>query len=217
MKLTLTSAALLLALLTLAPAAAGQTCTCSAPGKTSCSVTCSGGCSAVCVRKACWASCGDAESQQLRMRVTLTGNAFDAKAVSDQLTEQTGSKIVFTPRRPGGTHNFEHNNNSLYDVLTLLAKRGSVMVNGMDFRELQRLGAAMTGGGGASFKSDKLAVRKVLERLYLMTGRSFSVESGDPDALVSLSLPKATLREVIAGIEEKAKVKLTQTENAPLQ
>lgn len=219
MKLTLTSAALLLALLTLSPAAAAQTCTCNA-SEASCgvSVTCSNGCSAVCTRRdACYATCGDAESRLLSVRVTLAGQGLDAKTVSDRLTTQAGTEIVFSPRRPKDTYNLDNNDMPLYHVLKILAKRGKVTVRGRDFKEILRIGDTMDGRNGVTVKFNNLAVRKALDKLYFLTGQSFTVESGDADALVSLTVPNASVREVIAAIEKQANVKIGPAKSVALK
>lgn len=219
MKLTLTSAALLLVLLTFAPAAAGQTCTCNASdGSCDVSVSCSRGCSAVCTsHNACYATCGNFESQLLSVRVTLTGNGLDGKAVSDQLTTQTHTEIVFVPRKTKRHYNLDLKDTPLYNALKVLHKRGKVTVNGKDFGIIQRIGASMSGRGKVSVKFDSLAVRDALDKLYFLTGQSFSVESGDPDAVVTLSLPNAKLVQIIADIEKQANVKIRPAKSVALK
>lgn len=211
MKLILTSAALLLSLLAFAPTAAAQSCSCDAPDS-SChnvEVTCSGGCGAICGPKdACYAACGNFESDLLHVRVTLTTNGGDANEVTSQLKRQTDKVIEFLPRKPKDTFNLDLKGFPLFSVLDILSKRGVVKVNGTDFRKFQKLRTLMLKGGRVYIKLNDVTVQEALDKLTVVTGRPFRVKSGDATAPISLSLKAATYRDIAASISRQSGVKI---------
>lgn len=211
MRLTLTGAALLLLSLSFAPAAAGQTCACNAPDGTcnNVSVTCSRGCSAICAGKdSCYAACGNFEADLLHVRVTLTVVNGDGKEVSDKLTSESGTAIVFVPRRAKEPFNINLVDSPLYDVLSVLANRGRITVKGEDFRKIQRIHDMMLKDGRLSITFSNVTAQVALDKLSFLSGRSFVVESGDAAAQVNLSLRQATLEEIVAAISKQTGVKV---------
>lgn len=220
MKLTLTCAALLLSLTAFARTAAGQTCACTASdGSCNVSVTCSLGGTAVCAPKnACYAACGNFEAELSRVRITLTGTYGNAKEVSDQLSKQARTEIVFAPRKPRGPFTFDIKNDSLYNALNILSKRGGqITVNGKDFKKIQMIHEQVSGDGKITINFADTPVTVALSRLNFLSGKSFRVVSGNAETRFSLTLEQATLDQIIEGISQKAGVTVEEEKNAAMR
>ncbi len=210
MKAPLIVAALLLSLVTFVPAATGQTCSCKAPdAPNEVSVTCRHGCGAICApNNACYAACGNFETDLLHVRVTIQINKGGSKEVASLLTSQTGKEIEFVPRKMNDRFTLDLKDSPLFSALDILSKRGQITVNGTDFGKFQKLRTLMLRGGKVSLDFNNVPVREAVDKLSFLSGLRFHIVSGDAQAPVSISLQDVTLDEIVTRISEQTGVKI---------
>lgn len=210
MKQTLTALTLFMALTTFVAVVPGQkpTCSCESPDQT-ChgSVTCPSGCTAVCgPRDACYLSC---RNDLLYSRITLTFVNKSGQDMASVLSERTHTTIEFEPYKRNVTarYNLEIRDDDVWNALNFLYTRGNVRVNGLDFGKLRKLRREMKSGNiSVNFKG--ISVNGAIANLSFLSGLPFRVKSGDADKTLSLSLQRATLREIVSRISAETGVKI---------
>lgn len=210
MKVLPTHAALLLFLITLAHAAAGQTCSCKSPDK-SCdaAVDCPHGCTALCgSRDACYAACGSVEVDKSYARITIKVENGDSNEISSRLTDESGRKIKFTPRRKDATYSFELIDDPVWNALKFLSKRGMVLVDGTPFYKLEELRRKLLKGERVSAHFTDIPVINALAKLAFVSGLPFRVKAGDGEKRLSISLENVTLGEIVRRISTQTGVEI---------
>jgi hypothetical protein len=217
MKIPLSIIVLLLSLIMFAPTVAGQTCACKAPGNKGCTATatCPHGCTALCGPKdSCFATCGTIGGDNLQARITIKVENGDGNKVASLLTEKSGRKIIFipNPRRKKTLTSFELNNAPVWNALDLLSKYGNVLVSGVSFDSLKELRHGMKSGQKVSMHFTDTSVTNAVAELAFVSGKPFRVLEGNGEKLLSISLEKATLRQIIDKISAQAGVRIGQAE-----
>jgi hypothetical protein len=215
MKLPLTIATLLLSLIAFTPIVTGQTatCSCKAPGSCTPRVSCPHGCTALCgANDACYAGCGSIEADNSYARITLKIHNKDSEAIAASLSNQSGRKITFIPRKKTDRFSFELNNDPVWNALNFLAKRGTILVDGWDFEKLEELRRKMLKGEKISVNFTDVPVRNAVAKLSFLSGLPFRVESGDAEKNLSISLQEVTLSEIVSRISAETGVKIEQRE-----
>lgn len=142
-------ASLLLLSLAFFSTASGQnSCSCKATdGPSAAQARCPKGCSAICSHgDSCYAGCGE----DISARVSLILYNKDARTIAASLSQQSGRRITFTPRRKSERFNLELKNDPIWNVLSFLNKRGKIVVDGVDFNKFEELRRAMLKGGRAA-------------------------------------------------------------------
>jgi hypothetical protein len=209
MKLPLTIATLLLALITFAPTAISQnTCVCKAiDGSCEANLTCKHyGCTAICGSKdGCYAKCG---KDLLVTRFTLELVNKSSKKIVSALSRKTGNRIEFVPRNPKGLFTIVIKNDDMWNALDYLYERGEVKVNGKDWSIYQNIRRQASMDKKISVAFNNISVGDALAHLSFVSGMKFSVGSGEAERRISLSLQEVTLREVINRISTQAGIKI---------
>ena len=218
MKLPLTIAGLVLSLMTLTPATAGQkkNCSCQSPDGKSCAatVTCKRrGCTAICgPNKACYTACG---KDPLVTRFTLKRSNISTKETISILSRYTRRPIEFIPWREKdpGPFNIEINGDNVWNTMDYLYERGKLTMGGIDWGKLQEMRSGTSQGKKLSqVDFSGMSVKDALEHLSFLTGLEFQVESGNAKKMFSVSLREVTLGEVVDRISTEAGVKIKQME-----
>lgn len=131
-------------------AAIGQkfNCTCTQSADRSCSaeISCPDGCSAFCgSQDACFVSC---KRTAILGALTIKFDNEEGREIARVLSQKTKSRIEFTPskRFAGARFTVTLNNDSIWNALEFLNKRGQVKVNGVSFQALKRLQQAKSKG-----------------------------------------------------------------------
>ena len=212
MKLPLTLAALVLLLISFAPPARGQqkTCSCSAPDK-KCQIkeiTCPHGCTAVCAPdQACFATCRNPQIDRRHARISIKVDPTDsAEKIGKDLTAASGRRIKFIPS--GGRLSFQLDEGPLWDALTFLSQNGKVFLDGVDFDNIRNIRGKLKRGEKISVNYNGIPVQYALADLSFLSGLTIRAKSGNAEQLFSLTLPEATLKEVISKISKKTGVKI---------
>lgn len=192
------------------PRVFAEDCSCSASdGSCSASVSCPGGCIAFCPSGGCRARClSNYYETDLRQQVTLQMRDSSSKRLSAALARITGKEIVVSPNKPDETYTFDFKKAKLWDVLEVLSERGRVQIEGEDFGKLLRIRKAFLTGEKMSVCIRQAPVRYIVDQLATLSGFSIYTASGDPDALVTLSLKDVTLKEIAAEISQQTGVQI---------
>jgi hypothetical protein len=209
MKLPLTIATFLLALITFAHTATCQNiCACKAPdGSCEIEVKCQlHGCTAICGSKdGCYAKCGN---DLIITRFTLKLVNKGSKEIVAALSRITGNKIEFIPRRPRGLFTIDIKNDDIWNALNYLYERGEVKVNGVDWSIYQNIRRQTSMNEKISVDFNNISVGDALNHLSFVSGMHFSVGSAEAEKLITLSLQEVTLREVISRISTQTGIKI---------
>jgi hypothetical protein len=110
-----------------------SSCSCTAPDRScTASITCSGGCSAICGSGGNCSSSGESAVQQEKRNnlVSLSIEAGSAQEISATLTELSGVPVVWVPRQADSTVSMQVQDYPMEALLAGLAKRGAVAVGG---------------------------------------------------------------------------------------
>jgi hypothetical protein len=213
MKLRLIVAALFLTFWVFIPLAYAQkvTCGCNSPDN-SChgTVTCSTGCTAVCGSKdRCYMSC---RSDPLVERINAKFVEKSGVAIAAELTDLMKKKIEFIPfkhgRKKAPLYNLEVKNDNVWFLLEKLSKDGTVKVGGETFENFRKLRNETTNQKLTSLTFTQIPAKEVAAMLTFFSGHSLTVQSGDPDKLISISLQGVTLSQILDHISSTAGVQI---------
>lgn len=220
MKLSFTIAALVISLCTFAPVLGQTTCSCETPDRIckdgrpclgcKSSVTCQGGCTAFCgTHDACYFSC---RNDILNARITVQFVKKTGTEIVAVLSERTHKTIEFVPFKGNllAKYDYEIKNDDVFNILHFLYQRGDVKVNGMGFEKFEKIRNAMTKRKKMSVNFESIPVKDALARLSFLSRLSFRIKSGDGEKLLSLSLQKVTLGQIVSRITKDTGVKIEQ-------
>jgi hypothetical protein len=216
MKLPLTVAALLLLSIASALTATSQkqSCSCKAPdGSCEANVTCSRhGCTAICGSKdGCYSACG---KDTLLTRFTLRLVNKDSRQIASALSKHTGKQIDFVPRQRNSRFTIDVKGDDLWNALDYLHDQGVVTVNGVNWDKYRQIRGAALEGRKLSVNFNNMSVSDALVHLSFLTGKTYRVESGDAEKVISTSLQEVTLSELISRISEQTGVRIMQAERS---
>lgn len=187
-----------------------QTCSCKGVQGSTCiaSVTCSGGCSAICGSgNNCFVSC----SKDLAgPNLTLDFSQKDAKTIAVELSEKTKMRISFKPDRvnAGKLYDYHMKKSDIWRLLEFLNNLGSLKVNGISFDRYRQLQRQIKSGQRLSVKFNAMPAEVVAERLSFMSGSPIKVTSGDPTKPISVTTTEMTLSQILRTIKTETGVKM---------
>lgn len=140
---------ILLSIIFVSPVTAQNPCSCEATDRTcTARVRCQAGCTAICgYRDSCYAGCGSIEAE-LTTRINLSLRRKDGNTIAASLSSLSGRRIQFRTSRRNERFSLELKNDPLWNVLSYLAKRGTVLVDGTDFKRLEKIRHEMGKGKG---------------------------------------------------------------------
>jgi len=217
MRLLAASLLVSLFLLNTSATAPFEDCSCTAAdGSCSASVSCGGGCIAYCPSGACRASCiknGDAaelELGSLMMRpVTVQFDRGSSRQVASELARITARQVAFTPNNPQERFNLDAKNIPLWDVLETLSQSGKVQIGGEEFSNLQAARKALVSGERMSICIRNASVQSVVREFAGMSGLPIRVTSGDPSAVLTLSMKGVTLEEALTQVSSYTGIQIS--------
>jgi hypothetical protein len=209
----LMAANLLISLLLISAAAAPtfDTCSCNArDGSCSASVSCPGGCIAVCPSGGCRASCSNSyDMMDYMMPVSMQQTDSTSNQVAGELSRITGQQVVFSPTNPSEPINLDVKRAALWDVLEALSASGKIEVGGEDFSKLQRIRRALVSDERMSICVHNASVQRVVAEFASLSGLRIRVTAGDPRTMVTLSATDTTLKEFLGQLSAQAEVEIS--------
>jgi len=208
-------AALLVLLITFTPANA-ENCSCEAKdGSCSASLSCVGGCIAICPSGGdCMSTCVTDEIQSYS-RITLKITRGSYKQVASALSSRTGRKIDLVPYKKSEKFNFDFKDYPLWDVLEYVSRFGKLKIDGTPFETFQKIRNRISSGEKISMCIRGASVKNVVSYLSFLSGSPLLVASGDTQVRLSSSLREVSLTEIINRISTQADVKI-ETKGAVL-
>ncbi len=200
MKKTLAATSLsLLFFVSPMPVALADTCSC-ASGGCSAVISCSGSCYANCSSGNCSAASitgRKGAAEEVTFRVTN----FDSEQLSSELTRISGREIVFTASEPDDLFSFDFKRAPVWEVFEELSKRGTVQIDGIDFRALQGLRSTLLAGEKISVKFN-MPADEVVSWLSFVSGLPLCINSGNAQVHVTVALQEATLQDIIQALSK---------------
>lgn len=222
MRLLAASLLTLLLLLYAPVAATFEDCSCSAAdGSCSASVSCPGGCIAVCPSGGCSAKCTktgggpgglsdeDGELFSLAMPVTMQHVGSSGKQIASDLSRITGQPVVFSPYRADDPISLDVKKAELWDVLDALSMSGKIQIGGDDFSKLQSIRSALVAGEKVTVCIHGATVQHVVAEFASLSGRKIKLTSGDPKAIVNVTVKDITFEGLIALIASQSGVEIS--------
>lgn len=199
--------ALLLLLVTFTTANA-ETCSCEAKdGSCSSSLSCPGGCIALCPSGACRASCVTDEIES-PSRITLKIAKGNHQQVASALSRRTGRKIELSPYKKSDRFNFDFKDYPLWDVLEYVSRFGRLKIDGTPFETLQDIRHRIRSGEKISMCIRGVPVKSLVSYLSFLSGSPLMMVSGDAEVRLSSSLRDVSFNEIITRISTQAGVKI---------
>jgi hypothetical protein len=213
MKICLTLASILLCSSFLCSRAIGQvTCACENVSKSTChgSIKCPEGCTALCAAgDVCYLSC---KNDMVGKRLNLKFVNQDGMSIATKLSEETQKTITFTPypKRQNERYTYELKNQSMWTLLNYLNKRGSVRVNGMEFRRFRKMKREAQDGSPLAARFEGMTAQEVMDKLEFLSQVPLRIRSGDPQTIVSVNLRNKTLDQILRDISKQSGVKINR-------
>lgn len=193
-------------------AAAFENCSCTAnDGSCSASISCAGGCIAICPSGACRATCsggGGEAPPDFEMQVSMQ-QAGNSRQLSSELARITGQPVVFTPFRVDETINLDVKRAKLWDLLEMLSASGKIEIAGDDFVKLQSIRKALVTGEKISVCIHNTTIQRIVSEFMSLSGLPIRTKSGDHKTVVSLSVKDVTLEEVLAQLSRQSGVEIS--------
>lgn len=198
-------------LLTTLVAATFDQCSCSAQdGSCSASISCAGGCIAICPSGRCRAKCSDETGFfEYDMRVTMQQIGSNGKQISSELARITGQPVVFTPFKADDTISLDVKRAKLWDLLEILSASGKIEIGGDDFAKLQSIRNALVTGEKISVCIQNTTIQRVIREFASLSGLRIRTTSGDPKTVVNLSVKDVTLEEILAQLSSQGNVEIS--------
>src|SRR2546423_892710 len=117
-------------------AATFDDCSCVAEdGSCNASISCGGGCIAICPSGGCRAVCGGGHGgfMDFMMPISMHQTGSNSRQVAAELARITGQSVVITPFKADDTISLDVKRAALWDVLELLSATGEIEIGGADF------------------------------------------------------------------------------------
>lgn len=167
---------------------------------------------AICPSGGCKATCsggfaGGGLDYSMQISIQQTGG--NTKSVASELARITGQSVVFTPSTPDDSINLDVKRARLWDVLELLSASGKIEIGGDDFAKLQRIRKALVSGERMSVCIHNTTVQRAVNEFASLSGLPIRVTSGDPKAVVSLTLKEVNLEEALTQMAGQAGVEIS--------
>jgi len=227
MRISLTAACLVLLFLSILTQSAYTQvrCSCENAGDTVCpkgEITCPDGCTAICAaNNACYLSC---RTNMFEQRLTLKFQKKTGEQMASVLSNETGMTIQFDlypdpktgkPRTRKPLYDFKLTNSDIWPALVFLDKRGTVKINGVEFRTFQNIQSDMKSGRKFSVRFKGDPARKVVSALSFLSQMNLVIKSGDPASPVFVELNQMSLNDILKEISKTAKVEIEVSEKKP--
>ena len=211
----LLAASLLMGLLFLnTPVAATfEDCSCVADdGSCHASISCAGGCIAMCPSGGCRAVCsgGYAGFMDFTMSVTMHQTHSNSIQVAAELAHITGQSVVITPFKADDTISLDVKRAKLWDVLELLSASGKIEIGGEDFAKLQNIRKSLVSGEKMAVCIHNTSVQRAIDEFTSLSGLPIHATSGDPKTVVSLTLKDATLDDILVQLSSQSGVEISK-------
>jgi hypothetical protein len=180
--------------------ALADTCSC---GTNNCSTvtTCPGSCYAYCSTSGgCGSGCGKGRKGAAK-EVTFQVTNSNSEQLSSELTRISGREIVFTASEPDDLFSFDFKRAPVWEVFEELSKRGTVEIDGVDFRALQDLRSALLAGEKISLQFS-MPADEMVSWLSFVSGFPLRINSGNAQEHVRIALKEATLQDIIQALSK---------------
>jgi hypothetical protein len=213
MKICLSLASILLCSSFLCSQVIGQvTCACENVSKSTCrgSIRCPEGCTSLCAAgDVCYLSC---KNDMVGKRLNLTFVDKDGKSIAAKLSEETQKTITFTPypKRKNERYTYELKNQSMWTLLNYLNRRGSIRINGMEFRRFRKMMREAQNGKPLAARFEGMTAQEVMDNLEFLSQVPLRISSGDPQTIVSVNLQNRTLDQILRDISRQSGVKVNR-------
>jgi hypothetical protein len=150
-------------------------------------------------------------------RLTLTFQKKTGEQMASVLSKETGMTIQFDlypdpktgkPRTHKPLYDFKLTNSDIWPALVFLDKRGTVKINGVEFRTFQNIQSEMKSGRKFSVRFQGKPARDVVSELASWSQLNLVIKSGDPASLVFVELNQMTLNDILKEISKTARVEI---------
>jgi hypothetical protein len=133
--------------------------------------------------------------------------------IGDVLSKSLGRVITFeTPIKnfkfdypPSKTGSSTH-----WDVLEVLAAKGKLMVNGHDIEFWKAQRDNLLGGGEIIISTGGGTAQAILNEIFFITGKRFSITSGNANALIAEPVTGSGLGQVVQNLSKIGKVTIVE-------
>ncbi len=146
----------------------------------------------------------------LDTRLTIRFVKNNGQQIASVLSTKTGKTIVFVPypRTATRLYNLELKNSDIWPALVFLDKRGTVTINGIEFRTFRKIQLEMKSGRKFSVRFHGMPARDAVSKLAFLSQLKLRISSGNPTNRVSLDLTEMTLSEILKEMSANANVKI---------
>ena len=227
-KRLLVVVAVLLALVFSPAPAFAHSCSCNAPdGSCSASVSCPGGCYAICgTGGACGSGCSggggsgwNPESQGLTRppkggppkdpaTITLSARDMTSTDLATVLGTHLNTAVTFVPANPAETYSVDINNMPAEEFLTALAEFGAISTADGTPKKNEELSSAKV-----TLQVRDSTAGEVVAMLNQLMGRSGSkLKAGNPDEELSLDVQQMNLGTLVEGLAATTSIRVVPKE-----
>ncbi|MFL6335306.1 MAG: hypothetical protein ACJ754_18495 [Pyrinomonadaceae bacterium] len=140
----------------------------------------------------------------LAMPVTMHHVNSSSNQVASELAHITGRPVVYVPYRADDPISLDVKKAELWDVLDALSLSGKIQIGGDDFSTLQNIRRALVSGEKVTVCIHGATVQGVAAEFASLSGRRIQLTSGDPKAIVNLTLKDVTFEEFLAQIASQS-------------
>ena len=123
-------------------------------------------------------------------------NGTNGQLVSE-LARISGKQISYSPTRPNELVNADYKKAVFWDVLEVLADRGTVQIAGRNFEKYRRLREVMLSDSRFSTCISNTPVTTYVNDLSGLTGLPLHITSGPPMGVINLKVKNVTLKELL--------------------
>ncbi len=133
------------------------------------------------------------------MTFQVTNSA--SEQLSSELTRISGREVVFMASEPDNLFSFDFKRTPVWEVFEALSKRGTVQIDGVDFRALQDLRSALLAGEKISVQFS-MPADEMVGWLSFVSGFPLRINSGNAQEHVRIALKEATLQDIIQALSK---------------
>jgi len=137
-----------------------------------------------------------------------------SRELAAALAAETQVPIKFEPYSRGINELYDYKlvNSGIWKLLEFLDKRGTLVVNGIDFERLRQLKKTLKEGGRlARVRFNNTSVEQAVLQLEIMTGEYLRIVSGDSTKRISVDVRQASLSYILETIRRKSGVRVAIT------
>jgi hypothetical protein len=123
--------------------------------------------------------------------------------------------VTGKPKTVKPVYDFTLTNSDIWPALAFLDKRGTVKINGIEFRTFQNIQVDMKSGRKFSVQFQGDPARNVVSTLSFMSQLNLVIKSGDPASPVFVDLKQMPLHDILKEISKSAKIEIEVSEKKP--